>query len=249
MFQDSDRILFLVKVFKMEEHARDFMNGAMFANRLSYFKGIDGSDIRKDDDEGALMLPREGAIVKLTTTNQKTGEVSSIVIRESELAGPLIVRPGWTNYINLFCMYAGHRGDLENIANGAGEGCDKRLTIPEGVLEGFGEHAVIIVNVPEFFKRVAVSAKRKGYGIKGRLVVYYDAEVGAPSTLSYEDTVFAKRNKYAREREYRIVINTSTTGRDAIALSLGRIDDIARYVGNPSEIAGGRLRAEFAGCE
>ena len=33
-------ILFLVKVFEQEEHARDFVNGTMFVNRLFHFKKL-----------------------------------------------------------------------------------------------------------------------------------------------------------------------------------------------------------------
>ena len=40
-------IFFLVKVFEQEEHARDFVNGAIFANRLSHFKKLEGDEGRE----------------------------------------------------------------------------------------------------------------------------------------------------------------------------------------------------------
>lgn len=246
MADGSRRILFLVKVFGDEVHARAFMDGELFARRLSYFKGLDGSDIRRDEDEGAVMLQREGGVLELTAKNPETGEIlSSIRIPGSQLAAPLTIRPGWANHINLFCMYAGHSGDTDNIADSTAEHFQRQLTIPEGVLERFGEHAVVIYNAKEFFRRVALGAKQMGYGIKGQLVTYYDAVAGMPATLPYEDAVFAKRNEYSHEREFRIVIDTGNVGTSPVTLFIGGISDIATYAGNPSKITAGRLRVEF----
>ena len=207
------------------------MGGKLFANRLSYFKRIDGSDIRKDGDEGAVMLPREGAVLDLIAKNPVTQEViSSIRIPGSELEAPITIRPGWANHVNLFCMYAVHSCDSEDITDSTAHGFKKQLTIPEGVLEEFGKHAVVIRNVWGFFRRVVDSAKQQGYAVKGRLVAYYDAEIGTPPELAYEDMVFAKRNEFSHEQEYRIVINTGTTGNEAIALSIGSIGDIATHI-------------------
>ena len=230
MPKDNPRIYLLVKVFQEEQHARDFMDGKLFANRLSYFKRIDGSDIRKDEDEdeGAVLLPRDGAVLDLTAKNPVTGEViSSIRITGSDLAAPIIMRPGWANHVNLFCMYAVHHScDSEDIA-----GSKKQLTVPKGVLEGFGKHAVVIENIREFFRRVVDGAKQQGYAVKGRLVTYYDAEIGTPPELSYEDAVFAKRNEFRHEQEFRIVINSGTAGNKAIPFYIGSISDIATYIG------------------
>lgn len=225
--KDNPRIYLLVKVFQEEIHARDFMDGKLFANRLSYFKRIDGSDIRKDEDEGAVLLPRESAVLDLTAKNPVTGEViGSIRITGSDLAAPITMRPGWANHINLFCMYAVHHScDSKDIA-----GSKKQLTVPKGVLEGFGKHAVVIENTREFFRRVVDGAKQQGYAVKGRLVTYYDAKIGTPPELSYEDAVFAKRNEFRHEQEFRIVINTVTTGDEPVTLYIGSISDIATYI-------------------
>ena len=226
MPKDSPRILFLVKVFRKEEHARAFMDGKLFANRLSHFKGIEGSDIRRDEDEGVVMFPRQGTVLELTATDRATGDVSSIRISESDLAGPLIMRPRWTDHINLFCMYTGHSGDFTHITDSNVHDFEKQLAIPEGVLEQFGEHAVIITNVREFFQRVKVGAEQKGYRTWGGLVRYYDADVGT-SPRSEIETIFTKRNKHEHEREYRIAIDIGTPGCNAITLCIGGIDDIA----------------------
>ena len=72
---DHRRILFLAKVFRDEVHARAFMDGELFARRLSYFKGLDGSAIRRDEDEGAVMLQRDGGVLDLAAKNPETGKI------------------------------------------------------------------------------------------------------------------------------------------------------------------------------
>ena len=216
----------LVKVFREEKHACAFMDGKLFANKLSYFKKIDGSDIRRDEDEGVVMLTPKGAVLELTATDQTTGEVSSIRISESDLAGPITMRPKWTDHINLFCMYAGHGENFTQLTDRNVHDFGRWLAIPKGVLEKFGKHAVVITNVREFFERITVGAQQKRYRIWSGLVRYYDADVGT-SPKSEIDTIFAKRDIYAREREYRIAIDTGDMGCNAITLCIGSIDDIA----------------------
>ena len=226
MPKDNRQILFLVKVFREEKHACAFMDGKLFANRLSYFRKIDDSDIRRDDDEGVVSLTHQGAVFELTATDQATGEASSIHISESDLAGPITMRPKWADYINLFCMYAGHSGDFVQLTDRNVHDFGKWLAMPKGVLEKFGEHAVVITNVREFFERVKIGAQQKGYRIWGGLVRYYNADVGTVPESEIE-TIFAKRDIYSREREYRIAIDTGKIGCNAITLCIGSIDDIA----------------------
>ena len=76
------------------------------------------------------MLQREGGVFELTATTLATGKVSSIRIPESELAAPLTIHPEWANHINLFCMYAGHSGDSNNITESAAEHFQRQLTSP-----------------------------------------------------------------------------------------------------------------------
>ena len=59
-------IAFLAKVFNKREHAEAFLKGSMYANRLSYFKDIEGADnARGDEFEGAIMPPLDGSILNL----------------------------------------------------------------------------------------------------------------------------------------------------------------------------------------
>ena len=48
-------IIFLAKVFEQEAHARAFMRGDIFANRLRHFKKLENGEHRGDKYEGAIM--------------------------------------------------------------------------------------------------------------------------------------------------------------------------------------------------
>ena len=70
------------------------------------------------------------------------------------------------------------------------------------------------------------AADREGYRIYGRLVKYYDPNAGTPPARSQIESIFTKRNQYAYQKEFRIVIDTLTLGIDPITLNIGSIDDI-----------------------
>ena len=219
-------IVFLVKVFQCARHADDFVQGKLYSNRLSYFKRVEDGGVRGDEDEGAIMLQREGLTIELTATNQATGKVSKIRTSGEELLGPLVMRPEWFDHINVFCMYAGHTGDFETISEENVAAFKRQLEIPEEC-EQLGNHAVVITNTSEFFRRIKASASGKGYGVCGGLVRYYDAEVGSPSTRKEIETIFTKRKEFECQKEFRLAIDSGTMGCNPITLCIGRIDDIA----------------------
>ena len=217
---------FLVKIFEQEEHAHDFMDGAIFANRLSHFKKLEGDEGRRDEYEGAIMPQREGFIMTLKATNQDTGEVDEITITEDDLAAPVIIAPEWFDHINVFCMYAGHSGNFQQVSADNLLDLKKQVQLPEDCTK-LGEHAVVITNSKEFFRRVKVAADRERYGIIGQLVKYYDPNDGTPPARSEIESIFTKQDQYAYQKEFRIAINTRTLGTDPITLNIGSISDIA----------------------
>ena len=87
-------IRFLVKVFSEKAYADKFLRGEMYANRLSWFKRLKGSDGRGDEYEAASMLRRDDLIVRLEARNVETGD----------LAAPPILQLERFDHINLFCM-------------------------------------------------------------------------------------------------------------------------------------------------
>ena len=214
-------IFLLVKVFRKKEYAEDFVRGKMFANRLSYFKGIEDDEGRADEDEGAIVVPKSEDLVFALATIEEDGKTTENTITGHDLAAPISVRPKWFEDINLFCMYAVHSGSYQGMSDGQIEGfvaddCTK-----------LGTYAVVVKNVPAFIQRVKDAAKVQEYGILGRLVNYYDPEVGTPPVRTSIDTIFNKRKRYEDQREFRFAIDTRSTGCNPIVLEVGEIEDIA----------------------
>ena len=227
-------IFFLVKVFQEQDHADDFIRGKMFANRLCYFKKLEDQDGRGDEEEGAIMPFGENLILTLKPTNVETGEVDKITITKDDLAAPLVIVPRWFDHFNLFCMYAAHSDGFRHVSFDNVQDIQNLFKIPADYTR-LGRHAVFVTNISEFIDRVTRAADRRGYRVFRRLVKYYDPETGTPSSQSEMDTIFTKRSEYKYQNEYRIAIDTRTTGSDPLILDIGGIDDIAVRI-NTSDI-------------
>ena len=220
-------IIFLAKVFEQEAHARAFMRGDIFANRVRHFKKLENGEHRGDKYEGAIMPQIEGSIFTLKATNPETGEVlGEITITEDDLAAPMIIAPEWFDHINVFCMYAGHNGTFQQVTTDNLPDFKKQLELPEDCTK-LGVHAVVILDVEEFLRRVTAAAHHAGYGICRGLVKYYDPIVGTPPARSDIESIFTKRDQYAYQKEFRIALDTRTSGSNPVTLNIGSISDIA----------------------
>ena len=212
-------IFFLCKFFDNADHASDFMNGRLYANKLSYFQNLEEPDLarRGDQHEGIVAWGQPG-VIKV--------EINGHDLR-NDLAAPVWLSSKRLREFNVVCMHAGcvedsGTGPLKDLRQ-----IRKRLLIPEECKK-FGQIAVAIKNGPEFFNRVKVAALLRGYREAHGLVNYYDSLTFNgffPGILG----AFRKQEKFKSEREYRIVLETGSMGTDAIVLDIGHIGDIAMY--------------------
>ena len=206
-------IFFFVKFFKEKLHANQFVGGKLYANRLSYFKGIEYSN-RGDKHEGAILLQPDRTRIKINGRDI-TGD----------LAGATEIQMNWTNNLNVFCMYAAHSGDQDTIAVDSLSDFNKMMEIPNDCLK-FGSHAVVITNASELMKRVKAAALLENYGVHARLVKYYNRRRfhgGSPEEI---EPIFNKRDEYQHQNEYRIAI-TGVEGNAPLILDIGDISDIS----------------------
>ena len=237
-------IYVLVKFFQKEEYANDFIEGKLFANRLSYFKKLEGDEKRGDEDEGAVVFPLGNFTLNLTVLNEDTGEETILpAIGGPDVVTSPVMRPNWFNDINLFCMYALHGGGLQGNSVEDAQDLEGCLKISEACAE-FGEYAVVVTNYKEFVKRVYEAAVGAKYGLMGKLVSYYDHENGTPPINSEIETIFAKRREYEYQSEYRFAIKTGTVGDNPIVLDIGKIDDITTIF-RTSDLVTACLRLEL----
>ena len=210
---------FLVKFLSKYQHVESLLDGKLYAQRLALFKRIEGAAAecgRLDRDEGTSSWMQPGKVHLEINGWDMT----------SDLAGPVQWQPGWLDHLNVFCVHAGHTGDLdlERLEGGDVESLRRQLLIPKRCLR-LGEHAVVITDPCEFRRRFGAAVAANRYRAWEHLVRYYD-----PSSFHGHfdgiDPVFMKQSRYSYQREYRFAIWTGTIGEDPLTLEIGDIRDI-----------------------
>ena len=213
-------MFFLARFFTEEKHADQFMRGSLYANRLAYFRDLEGDPSRSDAYEGVGLMRGE---LELSATSGAHTERT--IVLERNLAAPMEFRMNWTEHINLICMNAAHSGSYANIpADQVGRFKREQIEISEECLE-FGGHAVLITNVRKFVKRVKCAVRKiEGYYIDSKLIRYSNELPIDPTSV---DTIFHKRDRYKNQREYRFAIFTGSEIRNPLILETGDLSDIA----------------------
>ena len=208
-------IFFLIKIFDDEKYANDFVGGKLFANRLSYFRRLEEE---QDSNRGDI---HEGVVSWLQPDQLKL-EVNGRTI--TDLAGPVSVKMNRHDHLNIFCIYAAHSGEFDNLTSDNLSFFKKQLEIPEDCLN-LGKYAVVVTNFTQFIERVRSATKKNNYGLSARLVDYYDPD-SFSGTFVEEEAVFKKRIEYSHQKEYRFAFDTSITGTAPLLLEIGDISDI-----------------------
>ena len=211
--------------FFNKEYADQFLQGKIYANRLSAFKGMEPDLARGDEYEGGTMLDPSGVKMILQREGTGTDEGQRIVLNEHNLGSSIKMRLPDFDHLNLFCMYGIRLGDLV-IAPENTDAIKEQVSLSEKFYD-FGGHVVVINNATKFINRVVEAANRKKYGLEFDFITYYDPEVGTTLMPGTIETVFAKRKEYEWQKEFRFAFRTFTQGTDALVLDIGRIDDIA----------------------
>ncbi len=108
-------IFFFAKIFSEKEHADAFIERDLFARRLFCFQKMENKDGRGDEYEGAIFHQRDGLKIQMTAIDPETGDSETVNFEGDELARPLVLQPRWFDYVNVFCMYAGHSGEFKHV--------------------------------------------------------------------------------------------------------------------------------------
>lgn len=212
----SRTIFFFVKLFDKPEYAEDFIKGKLFANRLSFFR-------KCEEDESANRGDRHEGVVGWHQPDQIRLEINGRVI--TGLAGPVMTQMNWHDDLNVFCIYAAHSGDFDEISEETIEGFKEQISIPKEC-EKLGEYAVIVTNVTKFIERVKAAVSSTNYGLVAGLVEYYDP-IDFNGSFSEVESIFSKRDEYQHQKEYRFIFDTGIAGTDPLILNIGDIGDIA----------------------
>ena len=223
MPNSTDVIPVLVKVFSEQDHADRFMQGEIYARRLSSFRKLEDDDQRGDELEGSIVYPREKIRLEIGPFNNETGEEETIIIPPEDFASNPFISLNHLDNLHVFCM------SMTGFKNPNPISESNRLDkfgLPTFVKE-FGKHVVFIFNVEEFLQGVEKAAHDQNLDLWGQAVKYYDPEAGSPEMDPGMWVAFSKSQKFAHQNEYRLVFDTGTTGDDALRFNCGSIDDIA----------------------
>lgn len=212
-------IFALVKIVEEEKYADDFMSGKLYMNPLNYFKNYEDKqeEIRGDPDEGL------GAILQPQKMELK---IADMVIKPSELTGPIKFRFNSSDSLNAFCMYSLNCGNLETITKDQIPILKTQLMIPDSCLE-FGSICVVVADVKKFINRVKESIKKSNISGRMGLVEYYD-ESSKHSFFDQARIGFYKRNKFSDQKEYRIIVERITNQAEPFVLNVGDLSDICK---------------------
>ena len=212
----ENALMMLLKAFKTENWANQFLDGLLYCNTLSFHR-------KKDKQEGAVVIPGSNI------TQFKVGP------HELKSVKSFTFRPGFADYINVFCMYSwappfDDRTKTRVILNK-----QTQLGSLPTLEDTYGSHAIMIRDIPEFFRRITNAVERSDSQVdtvRGSLVKY-ELMGHIPKQDDLEGMIqlaFRKNPKFADEKEYRFVFILDRDKPGPFRLDIGSIRDIAGLV-------------------
>ncbi len=210
----------LIKIFEKENHRDDFLNGSLYMNRLKVFQKIKNQEInnRSDPDEATSgwYQPNKGDYL----------EVNGYKIPPEDFDGPIKVSHDKFKELNVFCLSALYGTGLEQITEENLDAFRRSLMFDNKILD-LGDYCVIIISPSAFIEKVKSGIQRNN--LKGWVgsVEYFDPNIfhGAFSGI---EPVFKKQIQFSHQKEYRIVIDSKTSGDTPYILEIGSIRDICK---------------------
>lgn len=187
----------LIKIGKQEYIEKLHKNGEVYMQRLSEYRGVEHS-AQGDKYEGFSHI-FQGRQVCLKINREQVHPEGAIYILESTLINPFV-----------FCSFALQKHHLENNLN--------RLSKK---LLDFGETALVITNIEEFYSRVQDNIAEQDT-IEADLVSYIN-----PETYHGDMGVFKKQDIYEYQSEFRIAVERESN-EQYIKINLGSLEDISR---------------------
>ena len=101
------------------------------------------------------------------------------------------------------------------------------INISDRFLKEFGNHYLLILNQPEFFRRLDMAFRKMGVSYQREIIKYSDLK-----NFSGNKSIFVKDNLFSCQSEYRIFIKTDKT--ELQVFKIGSIEDIT-HLGKLSE--------------
>ena len=185
----------LIKFGKHEHLLQLQDEGLLFLNNLKYFWEIEDEELRGDPFDCVAEVLRGPKITMVHASG-----------KDLTIGGKWIIRmhPPEKEKINIFCMYA-----LRPLIS---------FPVDERNFR-FGEHALILMNTPEFMRRIELHLKSQRIIANADIVEYVDDEyIGKVGP-------FRKHKRFAYQSEWRLVCEDGL-GKTRI-MRIGSIRDIS----------------------
>ena len=155
----------------------------------------------------------------------------------------------WIEHLNVFCLYAGHGPEsFEDLA-----ALEQQLKPPPNLVNEFGKYSVLVLDAPEFFRRIRATIFCSYLMFQAGVVQYFDVHeseewfgVDLPDKYANGDAtrplelqmserpigvrpLMSKRRKFSHQREYRFILDTATVSDVPLKLRIdGGLRDIAK---------------------
>jgi hypothetical protein len=216
---------YFIKFFESEQYADEFLGGRLFLNRLSHFKRSETASLdgRPDQNEAISMwFQPEGLNMTMTTADGENIDLGTIT-------SPVSSSSRYHGNFHIFCLYTmqttGFSFKGENIylpAHNIAE-FKKQITIDKRCFD-FGPFAVVVKTTP-FLPVLRTALIGTGWGFSAKRVGYYDEKTFSGEFLT-DDIPFRKQKYFSYQNEFRVCIETKTTGSDPLTIEIGDISDI-----------------------
>ena len=203
-------LVMLLKAYKCERWANEFLDGCLYCNTLSFHR-------KKDSQEGAVVIPG---------SNIKQFKVGPHELKTVEC---VTYRPK-ADHINVFCMYSWAPPFEDSAKRRVILNKETQLGGLRKLEDNYGGHSVLIRDIPEFFRRLTTAIERPDsqvYRVEGNTTKY---ELMGRIPKDMKDMIqlaFHKDPEYADEKEYRFVFVPDREEPGPFTLDIGSIRDIA----------------------
>lgn len=219
MARPKSTVFALVKLLDAEEHADALIEGHIRMNSLKFFREY-------SDTRGELRGDSWETTTAVYQPDRITVDFAGLTILSEDMCGPLTIQSNDLGCRKAFCLYSMNDSGIDISSPAAVEELLKFGRIHEQNY-GLGKYCVVITNVTEFVSRVerAFHDRSELRSFSRGLVKYFDETTYHGSFLP-EEWGYMKRQRFALQREYRIVVASKEPESLPIVLDIGPIDDI-----------------------
>jgi hypothetical protein len=194
--------------FGEKDHLEQFRSeGQLYMNTLEYFNRLETADAVRGDPSEGLNASHPLRSMQISISLERVGGRLPL----TAVSGRLRFGDTRAAEINVFCLYA---------VTGK-----KNMVVDDRMLKFGGDAAVIILDVPEFVRRVHKALDTRGWPYESALIDYVDKESHSGPMGPFRE--YADRNY---ESEFRIAVH-SKLKRPIDELKIGDLSDITQ-IGN-----------------